>query len=334
MRTRYWAKEAIKVAMEKGKIEREADFFKACRDPSSILGAMYDIPWDSYLKGVQSPQTKFLKLVEDFAPGSMDCFEVGPYGIELWKVLQAHKSDKNLQEAESLVDQVLALEHRESLESWDLGLKAFWLVNPLLGFKLAPFEAEMVALGNLELREYGETRFGIRESDSLPWSDLQHLIERGLIGKPIETLGEEAKRRFPKDSAQKLGELVAKGQAVLKKDEEADWDNQQDGSVNLTLAELLAYCDDSRKLYSLEHAFRRFKTKLIDYSYESGEASGYSAHLIAAVFGLWHLSVAKSNHRVKYIAEVLIEGLAHQAIEDEFEELGLDLKKFALNMIK
>ncbi|HDR9187976.1 TPA: hypothetical protein QDB51_002037 [Burkholderia vietnamiensis] len=291
MRTRYWAREAVRLAMDKAKIEKEADFFKACSNPSSSLGALYDIPWDSYLKGTQNPQKKNLKLVEDFAPGSMDCFEVGPYGIQLWTVLQADKNKDNLPVAEGLLDQVLAIDHRKALGSFDLGLKAFWLVNPLLSFKIAPFEAEMVALGKLELREHGETRIGIREGDSLPWSDINHLVARGVM--------------------------------VLDQAEE-----------DLQLSTLLSVLDDSRKLYSLEHAFRRFKTKLIDYSYESEEVSGYSAHLIAAVFGLWHLAVAKSNHRVKFIAEVLIEGLSHKAIEDEYEDIGEELKEFALSMIK
>ncbi|CAD9227869.1 conserved hypothetical protein [Burkholderia cenocepacia] len=291
IRTRYWAKEAMREAMKEAGIAKQADFLKACSNASSKLGALYDIPWDSYLKGTQSPLKKTLDLVDGFAPGSSDCFNVGPYGIELWKVLQADKSDKNLAEAERLLDQVLALEHRNALGSFDLGLKTFWLVNPLLGFKIAPFEAEMVTLGSQELREYGDTRLGIREGDSLPWSDIKHLLARGVV--------------------------------VLDQAEE-----------DLQLSTLLSVLDDSRKLYSLEHAFRRFKTKLIDYSYDYEENLGYSANLIAAAFGLWHLAVAKSNHRVKYIAEVLIEGLSHKAIEDEFDDIGEELKEFALNMIK
>lgn len=291
MRTRYWAKEAIQEAMKQAGIGKEADFLKACANPSSKLGAMYDIPWNAYLKGEQSPLKKTLALVEEFAPGSTDCFNVGPYGIELWKVLQADKSEKNLLEAQKLLDQVLSAEHRKELGSWDLGLKTFWLVNPLLGFKIAPFEAEMVALGNEELKEHGTTKLGIREGESLPWSDIKHLVARGVV--------------------------------VLDQAEE-----------DLQLSKLLSVLDDTRKLYSLEHAFRRFKTKLIDYSYDYQENLGYSAHLIAAAFGLWHLAVANSNHRVKYIAEVLIEGLSHKAIEVEFSDIGEELKEFALAMIR
>ena len=125
--------------------------------------------WAGYLTGKNNPVNKSIDLVEKVLPGTSLNFYKGPNGIELWKVLSG-----DVKEAAALLDSALRLEHGHHVDEWDLSQKVFWFVLPILAFPVAPFVAQMVEEGV------------IKTGEELPWSDIQHLIDRGTINPPMD----------------------------------------------------------------------------------------------------------------------------------------------------
>ncbi|GAQ27928.1 TPA: hypothetical protein QDB51_005629 [Burkholderia vietnamiensis] len=133
----------------------------------------------------------------------------------------------------------------------------------------------------------------IRPDEELPWSDIQHLVDSGAINPPMD--GEE-----------------------------------------IFLSSLLAVCDDTRKLYTLENTLSTFGTKLVSYAfdqYKQGVDLSFSAEFIVTALGLLPLAKAANNNRLRSIAQTLIEGLAHGAIDYEIPELGADLTDYVKRKI-
>lgn len=220
--------------------------------------------WAGYLTGKNNPVNKSIDLVEKVLPGTSLNFYKGPNGIELWKVLSG-----DVKEAAALLDSALRLEHGHHVDEWDLSQKVFWFVLPILAFPVAPFVAQMVEEGV------------IKTGEELPWSDIQHLIDRGTINPPMDG-----------------GEIF--------------------------LSSLLAVCDDSRKLYTLDNTFSTFGPLLVSYAfahYKQYEDLDFSATFVATALGLTSLAEDASNNRLLHIAKILIRGLTQGAIQHEFPEV-------------
>ncbi|MHA6860366.1 hypothetical protein [Ralstonia pseudosolanacearum] len=261
MRTIYWAKEAKEVAGFGGKKDQE--FIDACRFGNSNLVELGGMTWAGYLTGKNNPVNKSVDLVEKVLPGTAASFYKGPKGLELWKVLAG-----DAKESAVLLDTALCQEH-DRTDEWDLGQKLFWFILPMLAFPVAPFVAQMAQEGV------------IRAGEELPWSDIQDLVDRGVINPPMD--GDEV------------------------------W-----------LSSLLAVCDDTRKIYTLDNTFSTFGPRLVSYAfdrYKQGADLGFSATFIVTALGLLALADNASNNRIKFIAKILISGLSQGAIEYELEEV-------------
>ncbi|KAB0640712.1 hypothetical protein F7R25_04225 [Burkholderia stagnalis] len=183
----------------------------------------------------------------------------------------------------------------KAVNGWDLAEKAFWFILPMLSFKVGPFVAQM---NKKMIIVDGKERPVIREGEHLPWSDIQRLIERGSI--------------------------------VL--DEEKELIRAQSGEVlELKLSELLALCDDTRKLYTLENTLADLGSEIVEYAYNLNERDysfGFTAEFILPAFSLWWIAQENNNNRVKNIARLIIQAMNNEVIELEFEEVGADLKDF------
>ncbi|CAG2142533.1 hypothetical protein [Ralstonia mannitolilytica] len=134
---------------------------------------------------------------------------------------------------------------------------------------------------------------------------------------------------------------------LIRLDEELPWSDIQhlvdSGAINppmngeeIFLSSLLAVCDDTRKLYTLENIFTTFGTKLVGYAfdqYKRGQDLSFSAEFIVTALGLLPLAKAANNNRIKSIAKTLIEGLMLGAIDYEIPELAPDLTDFVKRKI-
>lgn len=281
MRARFWVKVIKQVAKQEGKDDKS---FIRELETNPLYGEVADWEWWDYLSGDQVPQSKRLNQVEKLLPGTAETFTTGPRGLELWEVLAGETKLVN----RTFNDALVALYGSKAVKSWDLGEKAFWFILPMLAFKVAPFVAQMVELRQEELRKDKETRRGIREGEHLPWSDIQHLIRRGVVNvdRPVE---------------------------------------------ELELSALLALCDDTRKLYTLENTLAELGSEIVEYAYnlnEDGYNFGFTAEFILPALSLWWIAQENNNKRVKRIAQLLIHAMNHEVIELEFEEVGADLKDF------
>ncbi|WP_261521696.1 hypothetical protein [Burkholderia multivorans] len=271
MRTRYWARKVKETAGFGGK--KDQDFIDACKYGNTKLVELGGMTWAGYLSGKNNPVNKTVDAVEKVLPGTALNFYKGPNDIELWKVLA-----EDVKEAEALLDSALKVEHGHTVNDWDLAQKVFWFILPILAFPVAPFVAQMVQEGEIQAGE------------ELPWSDIQSLIDRGVINPPMDG-----------------GEIF--------------------------LSSLLAVCDDTRKIYTLDNTFSTFGPRLINYAYEhykQWEDLEFSATFIVTALGLLSLAENASNNRLMHIAKTLISGLTHGAIEDEFpdvEELAEYVKR-------
>ncbi|PRD76149.1 hypothetical protein C6P74_23965 [Burkholderia multivorans] len=271
MRTRYWAGEVKKAAGFEGK--KDKDFIDACRFGNTKLADLGGMTWDGYLAGKKNPVYKSVDAVENVLPGTALNFYKGPKGLELWKILAG-----DVKEAEALLDSTLEAEYGGGATSgWDLGQKVFWLVLSVLAFPVASF-VEQVA---------HEVR--VRAGEALPWSDIQHLVDRGVINPPMDG-----------------------------------------GEVRLS--SLLAVCDDTRKIYTLENSFATFGAHLVSYAFErySNDAAdlGFSPEFIAAALGLLPLAEAANNNALKFIAKTINQGLVLGAIQYELPEVESDLVSY------
>jgi len=97
------------------------------------------------------------------------------------------------------------------------------------------------------------------------------------------------------------------------------------------LSSLLAVCDDTRKIYTLENTFSTFGPKLISYAfdrYKQGADLGFSATFIVAALGLIPLTKKVNNNSLQNIAKLLVEGLTLGAIDYEVPEVGADLTDY------
>ncbi|KVL14080.1 hypothetical protein WS95_23475 [Burkholderia sp. MSMB1826] len=236
------------------------------------------MPWADYLVGKKNPVYKSVDAVENVLPGTAISFYKGPKGLELWNILAG-----NVKDAEALLDSTLEAEYgAEAPRGWDLGQKLFWLVLSILAFPLPPFVEQMTQEGL------------VRDGEALPWSDIQHLVDRGTINLPMD------------------------GGAVR-------------------LASLLATCDDTRKIYTLENAFSTFGSRLVSYAYDRhinhGVELGFSTEFIVAALGLLPLAEAANNNSLKHIAKILIEGLTLSAIGQEMPDVEADLNGFVRNKL-
>lgn len=274
MRTRYWGRT---VKEEAGKTfgvgKKDTDFIDACRFGKTALSELGGMPWADYLVGKKNPVYKSVDAVENVLPGTAISFYKGPKGLELWNILAG-----NVKDAEALLDSTLEAEYGAgSPRGWDLGQKLFWLLLSVLAFPVAPFVEQMAQEGL------------IRAGQGLPWSDIQHLVDRGTINLPMDG-----------------------------------------GEVRL--ASLLAACDDTRKIYTLDSTFSAFGPLLVSYAFErhsSGAVDlGFSPEFIVAALGLLPLAEAASNNRLAHIAKVLNQGLILGVIGYEMPDVQPDLESY------
>ncbi|CAJ0737209.1 hypothetical protein R77592_04251 [Ralstonia mannitolilytica] len=271
MRTRYWAKIVKEKAGFEGK--KDIDFIDACRYGKTTLSELGGMTWAGYLSGKNNPVYKTVNNVEDVVPNTAINFYKGPKGLELWKILAG---DAKEEEAEPLLDSTLEAEYgKGATANWDLGQKVFWLILPMLAFPVAPFMEQMIQEGK------------IRDGQALPWSDIQHLVDRGVINPPLNG-----------------GEVI--------------------------LSSLLAACDDSRKIYTLENTFLTFGPRLIGYAFECHNKLnlGFTLESIVSAFGLLPLTEKTNNNSLKFITKTLIEGLTFGAINHDLPEVGDELTQF------
>ncbi|UZF16116.1 hypothetical protein [Ralstonia pseudosolanacearum] len=126
-------------------------------------------------------------------------------------------------------------------------------------------------------------------------------------------------------------------ESLIREGEKLPWSDIQSlvdrGTINLPmdggeirLASLLAACDDTRKIYTLDSIFSTFGPRLASYAFDrykqkQGSDLGFSATFIVAALGLLSLAESASNNRLRFIAKTLIEGLTHGAIEYELQEV-------------
>lgn len=130
-----------------------------------------------------------------------------------------------------------------------------------------------------------------------------------------------------------IAQMVQEG--LIRDGEELPWSDIQhlvdSGTINppmdgeeVWLSSLLAVCDDSRKIYTLDNTFSTFGPRLVSYAfdrYKQGADLGFSATFIVAALGLLSLAENASNSRLKFIAKTLIEGLTVEAIDYELQEV-------------
>lgn len=280
MRTRYWAREVKKAAGFEGK--KDKDFIDACRFGNTKLADLGGMTWDGYLVGKKNPVYKSVDAVENVLPGTAISFYKGPKGLELWKILAG-----DVKEAEALLDSTLEVECGVGATSgWDLGQKVFWLVLSVLAFPVAPF---VEAMTKVKVIVGDEEKPLIEEGQALPWSDIQRLVDQGIINPPMDG-----------------------------------------GEVRLS--SLLAVCDDTRKIYTLENSFTTFGAHLVSYAFErysnDGVDLGFSLEFIAAALGILPLAEAANNNALKLIAKTINQGLVLGAIQYELPEFAPDLVSY------
>ncbi len=138
-----------------------------------------------------------------------------------------------------------------------------------------------------------------------------------------------------------VAQMVRDG--LIREGEALPWSDIQHlvdhGAINLPmdggevrLASLLAVCNDTRKIYTLENTFSTFGSRLVSYAYDRyinhGVDLGFSTEFIVAALGLPPLAEAANNNSLKHIAKVLIEGLTLNAIRCEMPDIEVDLNGY------
>lgn len=269
MRTRYWGKEVKEAAGFGGK--KDQDFIDACRYGNTNLVELGGMTWAEYLSGKKNPVYKSVDAVEKVLPGTAVSFYKGPKGLELWNIVAG-----NAKEAGTLLDNALESEYGKAVATWDLGQKVFWFILPTLAFPVSPFISQTAQEGV------------IREGEELPWSDIQHLVDRGIINPPMN--GEEVW----------LSSLLAVCDDTRK---------------TYTLENTFATFGTNL----VNYAFDRYK---------QGADLGFSGTFIVAALGLLPLAHAANNNRLKSIAKTFIEGLTLGAIGYELPEVEVDLNNY------
>ncbi len=280
MRTRYWAEEVKKAAGFEGK--KDKDFIDACRFGSTKLSDLGGMTWDGYLAGKKNPVYKSVDAVEQVLPGTAISFYKGPNGLELWKILAG-----DTKEAEALLDSTLEAEYGVGApRGWDLGEKVFWLVLSILGFPVAPFVEQM---NKIVVRVGNEDKPLIEEGEELPWSDIQDLVDQGVINLPMDG-----------------------------------------GEVRL--ASLLAACDTTRQIYTLDNTLSIFGSHLVSYAFDRYHKDradlAFSPGFIVAALGLLPLAEAANNNRLAHIARSFNQGLLSGAFAVELPEVQADLESY------
>ncbi|MCA8488199.1 hypothetical protein LGM85_30210 [Burkholderia multivorans] len=132
-------------------------------------------------------------------------------------------------------------------------------------------------------------------------------------------------------------------ESLIREGEKLPWSDIQSlvdrGTINIPmdggeirLASLLAACDDTRKIYTLDSTFSTFGPRLVSYAFErhsSGAVDlGFSPEFIVAALGLLPLAEAASNNRLAHIAKVLNQGLILGVIGYEMPDVQPDLESY------
>ncbi len=268
MKTRYWFKVLKLVAKQSNGFKGEDDkSFVRELETNPLYADVADWEWWEYLNGDQVPLSKRINVIEKLLPGTAESFNDGPRGWELWEVLAGNSKLVN----RTFNDALVSVYGSKAVKGWDLGEKAFWFVLPMLSFKVAPFVAQI----------------GL-EKKNLPWSDIQHLIERGVVNvdRPIEGL--------------RLSALL-----------ELCDDTRKLYTLEKTLAdhggEIVGYA---------------YTPNDDDYEF------GFTGNFILGAISLWWIAQENNNNRVKNVAQLLVRAMNNEVIELEFEEVGADLKDY------
>lgn len=128
---------------------------------------------------------------------------------------------------------------------------------------------------------------------------------------------------------------------LIRIDEELPWSDIQNlvdrGTINppmdggeVRLSSLLAACNDTRKIYTLENTFSMFGPRLFSYALEQHQTInlGFSPEFIVAALGLLPLAQAASNRALERIAKIVNQGLLLGVIKYDLPEIEADLESY------